>query len=80
MEGYTCTYGTFCTPDGKELDDGILTVFRAPHSYTGEDVAELSCHGGLYVTGQLLEALLAAGAAPAGRRAAPVFAACGKLE
>ena len=65
MEGYTCTYGTFCTPDGKELDDGILTVFRAPHSYTGEDVAELSCHGGLYVTGQLLEALLAAGAAPA---------------
>ena len=37
MAGYTCAYGTLAN-----LDDGILTAFRAPHSYTGEDVVELS--------------------------------------
>lgn len=64
MEGYTCTYGRFY--DGEQtLDDGILTVFRAPRSYTGEDVAELSCHGGIYVTGQILDAVYRAGAVPA---------------
>ena len=41
-------------------------VFRAPKSYTGEDVVELSCHGGLYVTKRLLQAVLDAGASPAG--------------
>lgn len=64
MEGYTCTYGRFY--DGEQtLDDGILTVFRAPRSYTGEDVVELSCHGGIYVTGQILDAVYRAGAVPA---------------
>ena len=48
------------------LDTGILTLFKAPHSYTGEDVAELSCHGGLYLSRRILEALYAAGATPAG--------------
>lgn len=65
MQGYTCAYGTFLDEQGREMDDGILTVFRAPHSYTGEDVAELSCHGGIYVTEQLLRAVLHAGAVPA---------------
>ena len=61
MEGYTCAYGI--AHDGDErLDDCILTVFRAPHSYTGEDIAELSCHGGLYVTRKVLRAALANGA------------------
>lgn len=61
MEGYTCAYGI--AHDGDErLDDCILTVFRAPHSYTGEDIAELSCHGGLYVTKKILRAALANGA------------------
>ena len=61
MEGYTCAYGI--AHDGEEhLDDCILTVFRAPHSYTGEDIAELSCHGGLYVTRKVLRAALANGA------------------
>ena len=61
MAGYTCTYGI--AHDGDErLDDCILTVFRAPHSYTGEDIAELSCHGGLYVTKRVLRAALANGA------------------
>ena len=61
MAGYTCAYGI--AHDGDErLDDCILTVFRAPHSYTGEDIAELSCHGGLYVTKRVLRAALANGA------------------
>ena len=61
MEGYTCAYGI--AHDGDErLDDCILTVFRAPHSYTGENIAELSCHGGLYVTRKVLRAALANGA------------------
>lgn len=60
MKGYTCAYGRLA-----DLDDGIVTVFRAPYSYTGEDVAELSCHGGIYVTQQILDAVLHAGAVPA---------------
>ncbi|MCR5601936.1 MAG: tRNA uridine-5-carboxymethylaminomethyl(34) synthesis GTPase MnmE [Ruminococcus sp.] len=61
MEGYTCAYG-IAHDGGERLDDCILTVFRAPHSYTGEDVVELSCHGGLYVTRKVLRAALAYGA------------------
>ena len=60
MKGYTCAYGRLAG-----LDDGIVTVFRAPHSYTGEDVVELSCHGGIYMTQQILDAVLHAGAMPA---------------
>lgn len=65
MEGNTCLYGKIYG-NGVELDEGILTVFRAPKSYTGEDVAELSCHGGVYITRKVLRALLEAGAVPAG--------------
>ena len=61
MEGYTCAYG-IAHDDDERLDDCILTVFRAPHSYTGEDIAELSCHGGLYVTKKVLRAALKNGA------------------
>ena len=50
---------------GRTLDDGLVTVYRAPASYTGEDLVELSCHGGLLVTRRVLDALLAAGARPA---------------
>lgn len=57
MPGYTCAYGHF-VQDGERLDDVILTVFRAPHSYTGEDVAEISCHGGRFLTEHLLRAVL----------------------
>lgn len=61
MAGYTCAYGI--AHDGDErLDDCILSVFRAPHSYTGEDVVEISCHGGLYVTRKVLRAALGHGA------------------
>lgn len=57
MEGYTCAYGYF-VQDGERLDDVVVTVFRAPHSYTGEDVAEISCHGGRYLTEKLLRCVL----------------------
>lgn len=64
MDGYTAAYGEI--RDGEtRLDDGVLLVFRAPHSYTGEDVAELSCHGGLYLTRRVLSACFHAGAEPA---------------
>ncbi|MBR1899246.1 MAG: tRNA uridine-5-carboxymethylaminomethyl(34) synthesis GTPase MnmE [Oscillospiraceae bacterium] len=57
MDGYTCAYG-YVMRGGERLDDAVLTVFRAPHSYTGEDVAELSCHGGRYLTEQVLRTVL----------------------
>lgn len=50
---------------GAEVDRGLVTVFRAPHSYTGHDLVEFSCHGGLLAPAQLLAALHAAGARPA---------------
>ena len=51
--------------DGKIIDDGLLLYFPAPDSYTGEDVIELSCHGGSLLAGLVLEATLRAGAIPA---------------
>ena len=51
---------------GEEMDEPIALFFRAPHSYTGEDVIELSVHGGNAMAQGLLEALYLAGAAPAG--------------
>ncbi len=64
IKGYHAAYGGIF--DGKEpIDDGILLMFRAPHSYTGEDAAEISCHGGLYVTRRVLSACINAGAEPA---------------
>ncbi len=64
MKGYTCAFGAVYDGDEK-IDECIATVFRSPHSYTGEDVVELSCHGGLYVTEKTLEAAFKAGAEPA---------------
>ena len=48
--------------DGKELDDVLVSVFRAPHSYTGEDSTEISLHGSSYIVKNLLESLIWAGA------------------
>lgn len=66
MQGYTCCYGIACDENGERIDDCVLTVFKAPHSYTGEDVIEISCHGGLYVSRKILRAVLAGGADNAG--------------
>ena len=64
MAGYTCAYGKVIF-NGEEIDDVILTVFRAPKSYTGENVVEISCHGGIYVTNRILRAIISSGAVPA---------------
>ena len=64
LSGYRAALGTVFL-DEKPVDEAIATVFRAPKSYTGEDVVELSCHGGLYVTRQVLRAALSAGAVAA---------------
>lgn len=61
LSGGQAVYGEFLS-EGRVFDDGIATIFRAPHSYTGEDVVELSCHGGILVAETLLTALFAAGA------------------
>lgn len=61
--GFTVHYGQLLDPHTQEaLDDGLLTVFRAPHSYTGEDTLEFSCHGGALLTQCVLSAFLRAGA------------------
>jgi len=59
------TLATFRSSDGTPIDRGVYTVFPEPASYTGEDMVELSCHGGLAVPSRLLAALCAAGARPA---------------
>lgn len=64
-KGYTALYGHFVRA-GEAFDDGVALFYRAPHSYTGEDVVELSCHGGTAVAQQLVDAAIGAGAAPAG--------------
>lgn len=66
QKGYTAMLGGVYTAAGEKLDDVVALVFAAPKSYTGEDVVELSCHGGLYVTKRLLREVLDAGASPAG--------------
>jgi len=47
--------------DKQKIDEVLVTVFRSPRSYTGEDTIEISCHGGVLVTQQVLEAVLATG-------------------
>ncbi len=65
-KGYTAHLGAVYTMAGEKLDDAIALVFFSPKSYTGEDVVELSCHGGLYVLRRLLREVLSAGAELAG--------------
>jgi len=58
-------YGKIVDSEGKVWDQVLVTYFKAPHSYTGEDVIEISCHGGLRVSRSLLELLIRTGARPA---------------
>ena len=58
-------YGEVVGDDGEVIDDVLLTVFPGPSSYSGEDVVEIACHGGMLVTQRVLEAVFAAGARPA---------------
>ncbi|MEG0804012.1 MAG: tRNA uridine-5-carboxymethylaminomethyl(34) synthesis GTPase MnmE, partial [Pygmaiobacter sp.] len=62
--GYTALFGHFVR-EGKRCDEAVALCFRAPKSYTGEDVVELSVHGGIAVVETLLKSCYDAGAAPA---------------
>ncbi len=57
----TIHYGEVVDREGKTVDDVLLSVFRAPHSYTGEDSVEISCHGSRYVVSLLLRTLIEQG-------------------
>jgi tRNA modification GTPase len=59
-------HGRFVGPDGTPVDDVMAAVMRGPESYTGEDVVEISCHGGSAVVARVLETLYAADVRPAG--------------
>ena len=57
----TIHYGDVYDKDGKTIDDVLVSVFRAPHSYTGEDSTEISCHGSRYILQQVLQRLTEVG-------------------
>lgn len=61
-EGYRLRYGTVFEADGSVLDNVIVSVFRAPHSYTGENSVEISCHASRFIVNIILELLVNAGA------------------
>ncbi|MGI5892016.1 MAG: tRNA uridine-5-carboxymethylaminomethyl(34) synthesis GTPase MnmE [Bacillota bacterium] len=56
------TYGKIYRQDGTLIDDALIVYMPGPHSYTGEDVVELQCHGGAQVPAQVLAAVIQAGA------------------
>jgi tRNA modification GTPase len=62
VESRTATLATIYEADGSPVDRGLVTFFPAPASYTGDDLVEISCHGGLLIPAQVLSALQAAGA------------------
>lgn len=64
MKGYRAALG-YVYKNGEKLDEVIATVFRAPNSYTGENIVELSCHGGIFITREILRTVIEAGAVPA---------------
>ena len=57
-KAYTISYGNVKGHDGETIDDVLISIFRAPHSYTGEDSVEISCHGSSYILQQILQLLI----------------------
>ena len=55
---HTAKYGTIITSQGEVLDDVVVTLFKAPHSFTGDDTVEISCHGSQYIQQTLLSLLI----------------------
>ena len=62
LKGYRAAFGTAVNTDGSNIDEAVALVFRAPKSYTGEDVVEISVHGGAVSAREVLNALFSAGA------------------
>ncbi len=65
-QSHTVHFGRIEDNNGSVLDEVLVTIFRAPHSYTTEDVVEISCHGSVFVARKILDVLVAKGARPAG--------------
>jgi len=63
QEPNTVSFGSIVNLKNETIDEVLVTVFRAPHSFTGEDVVEISCHGSAYVQQQMLQLLLQQGCA-----------------
>ena len=61
-KGYTIKFGTVYDDSGTVIDEVLVSVFRAPHSYTGENSVEISCHASSYIVSSLMDLLYAAGA------------------
>lgn len=64
MEGYRASYGQIFDGDSP-VDEAVIIVYRAPKSYTGENVCEICCHGGLYIMQKVLRLIFTLGAEPA---------------
>ena len=60
-KGYTIHHG-YIMENEQPVDEVLFSIFRSPHSYTGEDVIEINCHGGMYIARKILSLLLGAGA------------------
>lgn len=60
QHAFTISYGRIVNPSGETIDDVLVSVFRAPNSFTGEDVVEISCHGSVYIQQKILELLVTA--------------------
>ena len=58
QEANTIAYGSVVNTQNETIDDVLVTVFRAPHSFTGEDTVEISCHGSLFIQQEILKLLL----------------------
>lgn len=63
---YTLTFGHILSPAGEIIDEVLVSLFRAPHSYTGEDSVEISCHGSSYILQQVMQLLIKNGCRAAG--------------
>jgi len=63
QEAYTVSFGSVVDKQKEIIDDVLVTVFRSPHSFTGEDVVEISCHGSLFVQQKILQLLIEQGCA-----------------
>ena len=58
---YTLTFGKIHSAEGEVIDEVLVSVFRSPHSYTGEDSTEISCHGSSYILQQVMKRLIECG-------------------
>lgn len=58
---HTIHFGTIVDPTGSVVDEVLVSVFRSPHSYTGEESVEISCHGSRYILGRILQLLIDSG-------------------